>query len=144
MKIKKFNNLQLRKFEVPFFAYNFNPQLSESELIPIEENLDLKAFLQTKREDTTEFRLGLILKTAEKEKSKVDFAVLCFFHFKAEIPITGEREEEARYVATALSISYSTLRGYLFQKFPDLGLLPLISISELYKALEEGTKEISS
>jgi len=145
MKVKSFNLLQLEKIEVPLFTYNINLTLSENdqEVMPIEENLKLKAFIKTKKDDETKFRLGLILETAEKNKSKVDFAILSLFYFKGDIPITGEKDREAPYITTALSVSYSTLRGYLFQKVPEIGLLPLIPMSDLHKALEEGTKEFS-
>jgi len=141
MKITSFKALRLEKLEVPFLVCRENP-FQDSELVPLEENLSLKAFIQTKREDESEFRIGLILETAEKNKSKFDFAVLSLFSFKADIPLTGKSEKEDRYVTTALSVSYSTLRGYLLQKIPEIGILPLISIQDLHKALAEGMKDL--
>jgi len=141
MKITSFKALQLEKLEVPFLMCREN-LFQDGEMVPLEENLSLKAFIQTKKEDESEFRIGLILETAEKNKSKIDFAVFSLFSFKADIPLTGESGKEDRYITTALSVSYSTLRGYLLQKIPEIGLLPLISIQDLRKALVEGMKEL--
>ena len=141
MKINSFKALQLKKFETPFLMCKKN-LLQDEKAVPLEENLNFKVFIQPKKEDESEFRVALILETAEKNKSQIDFVVFSLFFFKADIPITGDDEKENRYIITALSISYSTLRGYLFQKMPEIGLLPLISIQDLREVLIEGMEEL--
>ena len=144
MKVKKFNKLQLRKIELPVFAYSKTPITADKKkrFTPLENNLDLKAFI--KKGEKEEFTVGLILRTLETNKSKWNLNILALFHFTSKIALTGEREGELPYVSTALSVAYSTLRGILIQKAPELGMLPLVSIPDLLKALEEGIEEFFS
>jgi len=142
MKVKKFNKLQLKKIELPFFAYSKTITDSKKGFTSLGNNLDLKAFI--KKGEKEGFIIGLILRTLETNKSKWNLQVIALFHFTSKVAITGKREEELPYVSTALSVAYSTLRGILVQKAPELGILPLISITDLLKALEEGIGEILS
>lgn len=155
MKIRPFNQLLLRIFDVPIFYYQNNYELEASETLPISENLDLKAFLQVRNDNPNEFRVSMLLQTLERKKSALDFMALstAFFHSEIPFPVDSEEftQEQKRLLLTALSTTFSTLRGYLLGKLPIVldgagtenprNIIPLVSLNELLEALKEGNLE---
>ena len=93
MKIRPFNQLLLRIFDVPIFYYQNNYDLEPEETLPISENLDLKAFLQVKDDNPHEFRVSMLLQTLERKKSALDFTALGIAFFYSEIPFPVDFDE---------------------------------------------------
>ncbi len=156
MKIRPFKQLLLRTFDVPIFYYQNNYDLEPEETLPISENLDLKAFLQVKDDNPHEFRVSMLLQTLERKKSALDFTALGIAFFYSEIPFPVDfdefTQEQKGLLLTALSTTFSTLRGYLLGKLPIVlddartenprNIIPLVSLSELLEALKEGNREV--
>jgi hypothetical protein len=160
MKVTPFNRMLLRMFDVPIFFYKNNYDVVPNEALPISNNLDLKAFLRIKQDNPNEIMIHMLLQTLEKEKSQLDFTALSSAFFRSEIPFPQDQElnlgnltkEQKGILLTALSVTYSTLRGFLLCKLPlgidnagtddPRNIIPLIPLEELLKALEEGSEEI--